>query len=229
MKTRILLLLFTSIVLTTSAQTVVPPKIDATASVVTDSTELAKIFLADQYDRGNNPNAKPGEPQPKALPGSEIRLNDDLRETRVRAMLNEGIFHTATDYFRAALVLQHSQTSDGFLLAHILAEVAVAKGAPGGLWLSAATLDRYLLSIHQKQVFGTQFEGSQKPGQPAAFIWSQRAIDPSLFSDAVRAEFCVTSAAEQVKSLPESFKSTNLDPCPAREQMNHRAEVPGKP
>lgn len=68
------------------------------------SEEMKAIFLADQFDRGNNPYAKPGDPQPPSLPGAQLRKNDDARDLRVQAMIREGVLQTGIDFFRAALV-----------------------------------------------------------------------------------------------------------------------------
>lgn len=153
-----------AITTTSSAQTATTPNPTKASSPTASSAEMKQIFLQDQYDRGNNPYAKPGEPQPKALPGIEIRRNDDARDARVKELLQQGLLHTSVDYYRAALVFQHSGTPNGTLLAHVLAEIALAKGESSALWLSAATLDRYLVQIKQKTDLRNpvQIPGSQR-------------------------------------------------------------------
>ena len=79
-------------------------------------------------------------------------------------------------------------------------------------WLSAATLDRYLRSIWQPQVFGTQFR--TLPGEQM----QQQTMYPSLASDSMRAAMCVVSADEQKAMLNEvhqgkEFRSTQLKEC----------------
>lgn len=184
-----------------------------------NNSEMQKIFLDDQFDRGNNPYAKPGDPQPLALDGKQVRANDDAREIRVHTLLDTGQISTATDYFRAALIFQHAGTSDGYLLAHILAEVAVAKGDVSALWLSAATLDRYLINIHQKQVFGTQFAAQPALDPKSPNAWSQQDFDKTTVGDPLRAEFCVAPLAAQQQGLPGPPVGTGLSPCPAKDKM----------
>jgi hypothetical protein len=58
--------------------------------------------------------------------------------------------------------------------------VAISKGQTGAVWISAATLDRYLQSIHQPQIFGTQYK--TLPDQPS----TQELYDRGLISDAIR-------------------------------------------
>ena len=53
-----------------------------------------------------------------------------------------------------------------YLLAHILALDAMAKGFDRAKWLSVATLDRYLQLIGQPQVFGTQYPLDPKLPHP---------------------------------------------------------------
>ena len=178
---------------------------------VTDNAEMQAIFMADQVDRGNNPYARPGDPQPPGLPGLKIRKNDDARELKVKALLAAGSLHTGTDYFRAALIFQHAATADGQLFAHLLASVSVQKGYVGALWLEAASLDRFLSTIGRKQVFGTQF----RPSAAQPDTYTQDQVDSALVSDALRAEFCVQPLSTQQKSLPGPPTSTTLVPCPA--------------
>jgi len=42
--------------------------------------------------------------------------------------------------------------------------VAAAKGDQGAAWIAAATLDRYLQSVRQPQIYGTQFLGAGAAG-----------------------------------------------------------------
>jgi hypothetical protein len=92
---------------------------------------------------------------------------------------------------RAAYVFQHGDTPDDYLLAHTLAMVAVARGQSGAVWIASATLDRYLNSIHQPQIYGTQFR--TKPNEPA----TQEPYNRTLISDALRRQLRVPSQAVQ--------------------------------
>ena len=190
-----------------------------------DNPEMKAIFLADQFDRGNDPYAKPGDPQPKGLSAEQSRKNDNARDLRVRAMLDAGLLSTAVDYFRAALIYQHSGTPEGTLLAHILASIAAAKGDANSLWLSAATLDRYLVQIGRKQVFGTQFKSAPSADATSPYQYVQNDMDTQLISDSVRADFCVLPSAEQQRGLPGPPAGTGLVPCPAKLKMKPRKDA----
>ena len=71
--------------------------------------------------------------------------------------------------------------------------VAVGKGQRQALWTAAATLDRYLVRIGQKQIYGTQFSRLQQESAP----WTQEPYDRDLISDALRSEFHVPSLGDQ--------------------------------
>ena len=209
--------------LQTSGQSAPATRPASEAPPPASSAEMKQIFLQDQYDRGTNPYAKPGDPQPKALPGVEVRRNDNAREVRVKELLQQGLLRTGTDYYRAALVFQHSGNADGTLLAHILAEVALSKGEPAGLWLSAATLDRYLVQIKQKQIFGTQFKALARSDETKPYLFVLDDIEPSVIGDPVRAEFCVRPVMKQEEGIPASLISSGLDACPAYKAMQSRS------
>ncbi len=208
--------------LQTSAQTAPAPNVAKASPSQQNNPEMKEIFLQDQIDRGNNPYAKPGEAQPKALAGVDVRRNDDAREARVKELLQQGLLHTGTDYFRAALVFQHSGNPDGTLLAHVLAEVALSKGESSGLWLSAATLDRYLVQINQKQIFGTQFKSQPRADETKPYLFVQEDLDPSVVTDPLRAEFCVKPFVKQEQGIPASAVNSSLEPCPAQEATQHK-------
>ena len=134
---------------------------------------------------------------------------------RVRQLLDAGALHTATDYYHAALILQHALSPGGYLLAHVLADIALSKGNPDALWLSAATLDRYLQSVKQPQVFGTQFKPTPDPNKKGVYTFDQNNLNSTLVTDNMRAELCVKPLAEQRQGLPGPPVGTDLYPCAA--------------
>jgi hypothetical protein len=72
-----------------------------------------------------------------------------------------------------------------------LAMIAVAKGYRDALWISTATLDRYLQSIEHSQIYGTQYR--TPTGVPA----TQEPYNRTLISDALRLQFGVPSQSAQ--------------------------------
>jgi hypothetical protein len=141
--------------------------------------------------------------------------NDAARRKRVREMLNEGTVRTNSDYTWASFIFQHGETPDDYLLAHVLGMIAASRGDKMGRWIAAATLDRYLHSIKQPQVFGTQFA----PGAKGEM--TQGEYNHDLVSNSVRAAMCVRSyekQAEQVKQAQKQPEAADFNtgqfPCP---------------
>ena len=147
--------------------------------------EMKAIFDADQSARMS-----------KAIDWKVIVPADDKRRERTRELLAQGSLHTAEDYWEAAFIFQHGDTSDSYLLAHVLATVAVAKGDTKAIWIAAATLDRYLMKVGQKQILGTQYS---RPDPNKS--WTQDPYDRDLVSDALRGELQVETQAEQAEKL----------------------------
>lgn len=144
--------------------------------------EMRRIFEADQKDRQAG-FAKSD--------WSVVNKRDAARRETVRQLLAEGKLRSGKDFERAAFVFQHGGAPEDYLLAHTLAMVAVARGDGNAIWIAAATLDRYLQSIHQPQIYGTQFK-SKPDGQ-----MTQEPYNRSLISDALRRDLGVPSQAEQ--------------------------------
>jgi hypothetical protein len=148
--------------------------------------EMHRLYLEDQRDRGVG-----GE----SLPWEKLETRDQARRARVQELLESGQLKTAEDFHDAAFIYQHGQSADDYLLAHVLAMVAVQKGDSKSLWISAATLDRYLRMIGQPQVFGTQYENHDDSP------FTQQPYNRNLVPDQLRAVFCVPAVEQQQKNL----------------------------
>jgi hypothetical protein len=77
----------------------------------------------------------------------------------VKELLAADGLHTANDYYRAALILQHGEAPEDFLLAHEFCVVAMAMGKNDveSASLAAGAEDRFLMNIGRPRRFGTQF------------------------------------------------------------------------
>ncbi len=129
----------------------------------------------------------------KTPPGGEE--TDEDRRKLVHGIIDRNELHTGLDYANAALIFQHGLTPDDYLLAHALAVIGASKGNRLALWLTAATLDRYLQSMKQPQIYGTQF--TRKPGSP--FIPAPE--NAALLTDRIRQETDVPTSGEQEEQL----------------------------
>jgi len=158
------------------------------------NARLLRLVVQDQWDRGNDMFSGKDVKPPANL---NIPARDAERQAEVRQIITEGGVNTGQEYFYAALIFQHSSTPENLMFAHVLAVTAVVKGNADAKWMAAATFDRYLWSIKQPQVFGTQL----KPG--ADDKWTMEPYDRSTISDSIRAGWCVVPLAEQEKALQD--------------------------
>jgi len=145
------------------------------------NAEMTEIFNADQRDRQNW----------QAADHQAVASADRGRRARTQQLIDEGSLQSGDDFYHAAFVFQHGAAPEDYLKAHVLATIAVGRGKRAALWIAAASLDRYLQSIGQPQVLGTQFRSD---GQGAT---TQDPYTRSLLSDALRGAMHVPTLAEQ--------------------------------
>lgn len=160
---------------------VVPLAHGQAPSMESSAKQLEKLFIADQSDP--RPNGTPEEAQATEARGKQ-------RRDQVATILAKRGVQAAEDYFRAAIIFQHSSLAADHLMAHVLATIAAYKGDKQSRWLSAAALDAYLRSTDKPQIFGTYYLAK-----------GDRMLDPSFLSDALREEFCIPPVAEQEKNV----------------------------
>jgi hypothetical protein len=148
------------------------------------NTEMEAIFKEDQRVRTVG-----------KIDWEMVNKTDAERREQTRRLLAIGSLHTGKDFEEAAFVFQHGDSAGDYLLAHTLAMVAVSKGDATAVWIAAATLDRYLWKVGQKQMFGTQYSGDAK------HEFTQEPYDRELVSDALREQLGVPSQAMQLMQL----------------------------
>ena len=114
-----------------------------------DSAELRRLKDEDQADR-----------QAKVIDWKVVTPRDRARLARVKELYATGAIRTGEDYYHAALVLQHSELTEDFLLAHefCVAAMMLGKNDVESSSLGAAAEDRFLMTIGRGQRFGTQYE-----------------------------------------------------------------------
>lgn len=148
-----------------------------------DNRRLAEIFEADQRAR----NQEPADWQAMAE-------QDRGHRAEVLSMLRDNALRTSKDYFNAAIVFQHGDTPDDYLLALSLAQIAATldPGNKGALWLTAAAWDRLLMSRKVPQWYGTQYHKANADSPIELY-----PVDESAVTDEER-------AARNVPSLQEA-------------------------
>lgn len=148
--------------------------------------EMTAIFEADQAARRDWATNGRGT----------IPEEDAERRAQTQRLLDNGELRSGDDFYHAAFVFQHGDQPSDFLKAHSLAVIAAARGKVSATWIAAATFDRYLQSIGQPQIYGTQF--SESGG-----IWTQAPYDSDVLSDGLRTASLVPSLTEQQLQLQQ--------------------------
>ena len=165
------------------------------------TASASRVHQLETEDQSDNPGN---------ISAEEYYRHGDARRAEIRKLLEEGKVVSGEDFSDASLIFQHGQTPGDFLFAHILAVEALIRGGSADKWIAAATLDRYLQSVNQPQVFGTQYTGEKstanipKPQVDPHVLNIQRTqkpYDPNLLPDSVREDFCVPNVAQQEKNL----------------------------
>lgn len=144
--------------------------------------EMTALFEADQKERLVLVPGATFDPE-------AMYHKDRERRTRTLALMAADELQSGEDFYHAAFIFQHGDKPADFLMAHTLATIAMARGYRRANWIAAATLDRYLQNVGQKQVFGTQY------GKAA----TQEPYDRTLLSDALRTAMGVPDIREQEK------------------------------
>ncbi|MDQ2842935.1 MAG: hypothetical protein M3Y72_18230 [Acidobacteriota bacterium] len=157
--------------------------------------EMKRIFEEDQRVRQSWPN----------IDWSVVEQSDALRRVAVMKLLNAGVLHSGEDFEWAANVFQHGSSADDYLLAHTLAVIAIRKGYSDATWIAAATLDRYLQSINQPQIYGTQF--ATPSGVPA----TQKPYNRALIPDPLRRQLGVPTLAAQKVQQQQYDSKQHID------------------
>ena len=120
----------------------------------TDNLRIEELHISDQRDR-EHVYATTEEVE-------TLKTRDLNRRQEVLDLMSRGEVNTANDLYRASVIFHHGATADDFLISHRLALLSSIQGHRGSRWLSAASLDRFLMSIDRPQIYGTQFEHNRE-------------------------------------------------------------------
>lgn len=118
---------------------------------------INELYKTDQEERRQLPPFN--DPKHKALV-KKVFGKDKKRQKRLISILKGKKNLTAEDYYKSAMIFQHSGRS---LQKHaiILAKKSMDMGYERAKWLYAAAVDRSLMYQGRKQKFGTQMEFDQ--------------------------------------------------------------------
>lgn len=122
------------------------------SEAVVSNEALRQLYEADQQDRADWEQKSDEQLY-------EVFARDSLRRKAVDDILAAGDARTAEDYYHAAMVYQHGKDSTDYRKAYEAARQAAALDSThaSAPWLTAASWDRYQLSIGKAQWYGTQY------------------------------------------------------------------------
>ena len=182
----------------------------ALAQEPTDTTnqELASLVQADQREAQALVKAGGREQDLRAWVSASAP-----RREMVRRLIRAGGLVTAKDYVNGALLLQHGDTPEDFLLAHVLATIAGFKGSGTGRWLSAAALDRYLSNVGQPQVFGIQ---AMRDFTKMATDCHSMTPNLAIITDQIRKEYGYPLTAAEIQRGNQAHNDSLFRHTPAR-------------
>jgi hypothetical protein len=115
----------------------------------THSQELKKLYDEDQADRADFTRSD----KDKLF---EMLKHDRVRINRVAEIFAKGCLKSAEDYLNAATVFQHGEVPDHFFQTYIWAKKAFDMGLENAGQMAGNGIDRYLMNIGQKQLYGGQ-------------------------------------------------------------------------
>lgn len=159
-------------------------------------SDLKKMYDQDQSEREKAQN------NPLKGDWSEISKHDAQHRERVLALLKADKIVSADDYYYAAMIMQHGDKPDDYVLAHLFACAAAQRGNKDAIWLSAASFDRLMVSMDKPQYFSTQFHA--RKGESYVV---QKPKNTTLLTDVVRKAFNVPTLAETDERLNKLNRS----------------------
>lgn len=182
------------------------------------SKELKNLFEADINDRKDWEKLSPEE--------LEIVDRHDLeRRVRVGEIFAEGCFKIAEDYADAALIYQHGDIPDHYFQAFIWSNRAVMLGDNSQKYMMALAIDRYLVSIGKKQLFGSQAFASDDTN----WCYCMQSVE-ATFPDTMRQQYLDKSLSDeyaQILALNEGKDNCQDLVCSQSLEPSLKGSVPG--
>jgi hypothetical protein len=154
-----------------------------------DNPELKKMYEDDQNSR-----------KVEKIDWKNLLKQDSTRRVEVLEIIKQNKVITPMDYYYVSMIFQHGSDSTSYKMAWDYSNKASSMDSTNikARWLSAASYDRYLLSIGQPQVYGTQFTVVDKK-------YYLRDFDTTKVTDKERIYYKVGS----LKSIREYLTSQN--------------------
>jgi hypothetical protein len=186
------------------------------------SKELQEIYRGDQDDR-KEIEANLDKPWPKDVI-EKMSRSDAKRRRQVAKIFADGCFKSSADYAAAAMVYQHGIVPDHFFQTFLWSKRAVELGDNSQKHLMALGIDRYLMNLGQRQLFGSQ----AKKIKADDICWCLFPVEPS-FTEELRQQYLGKSLEEQ-KAWIKEINGKNVCPeieCKTEVKDTPKGSIPG--
>jgi hypothetical protein len=178
-------------------------KINFSRNNCTNTSNILKaLFEEDQKERENFSSFKEED---------YIRMGkrDEKRRQKIESIFKSGCLKSAKDFGYAAWIFQHGTKAEHFFQAFVWVKQAIKLGDDTKASLRNYIIDRYLVNIGYKQLFGTQAKKLDIRDE----CWCLYPTEPT-FSDGERLKNKAEPISEQKKWLLHLNKNRS---CPDKE------------
>jgi hypothetical protein len=185
------------------------------------SAELSRIHDEDQEDRSDFPWSE--------TEIREVLERDEARRVAVAKIFAEGCLKSADDYLRASVVFQHGVVPDHYFQAYIWASRAFDSGRIEAGTMIGNGVDRYLMHLGQKQLFGGQAQMVTEGPEARSGCFCLWPVEPS-FPDSIRDKYHFKTRAEiqaWLESLNQGKAGCSSGTCQVEAKPVHRGSIPG--
>ena len=181
------------------------------------SLEIQTLYLADQKERENWLEMTDKE-------RFEVAKHDLDRRKRIGEIFGEGCFSSALDFENAAMIYQHGNVSDHYYQAFVWANRSFKLGNKSAKSLAVVALDRYLVSIDHKQLFGSQAFSSNLADECICLQEVETTVPDSFRQE--YAGFTLQDKIDWINTLNNGKSCPQLT-CPIKLNPTPKGTIPG--
>jgi hypothetical protein len=172
-----------------------------TPAVASDNPRLSAMLEEDQSDRVSWSQKK--------IDSATIVARDESRRFEVRRMLAAAQMRTARDYYCAAVIFHHGQTSDDYRLATSLAWISMTlePTVKDYAYMAASTWDRFMVKQGRPQWYGTKCRHEPDQSGKDQLL----PVDETAVTDSDRARFDLKPLEVMRTHIGESIRLSGAD------------------
>ena len=178
------------------------------------SRELRELYESDQKDQN--------DPSWNEETDAEFGRRQTVRRRRVMEIIEAGMLADLQDWDCAAMLLQHGDGADDYLLAHVLSMPCGIADQASGKFMCAATLDRFLQTVGRPQIFTTQ------SGAPDPSVYAPAEPFDDSMSQTLRALFSLPPLPGHEEKTEKKGKGPSPKDLPRLLELSKKEPATGK-